>query len=126
MNTAAYLDRIKERLFLDPAVMHFHIVRERVTSTDGHLRAKVVFADESTLEFSEYFQHTSEDAIHVVTYSYHWADKENNLIRRWDNTPHFPNLPDFPCHVHKGETGMVHSSTSMNIFAVLDEIAQLR
>ena len=118
MKTGAYLDRIEERLLLDPVVMHFHIIRERVTSTDGHLRAKVVFADEGTLEFSEYFQHTSKDAIHVVTYSYHWTDTEHHLIRRWDNTPHFPNLPDFPCHVHNGQAGTVHSSTSMNIFAV--------
>jgi hypothetical protein len=124
MNTAEYVVTIKERLLLDPCVRDFHIVRERVTATDGHLRVRVVFSDGGTLEFSEYFQYTPEGSIQVVTYSYHWADIENNLIIRWDNTPHFPNLPGFPHHFHEGKTGTVHSSRSMNIFAVLDEIAQ--
>jgi len=35
MNTAEYVVTIKERLLLDPRVSDFHIVRERVTATDG-------------------------------------------------------------------------------------------
>jgi len=36
----------------------------------------------------------------VVVYSYHWENAERDLICRWDNTPHFPKLSDFPHHVH--------------------------
>jgi hypothetical protein len=38
--------------------------------------------------------------IAVNTYSYHWADANHALIARWDNTPHFPDLPGFPDHIH--------------------------
>jgi hypothetical protein len=36
----------------------------------------------------------------VSTYSYQWAEADNQLIKRWDNTPHFPDLTGFPDHIH--------------------------
>jgi hypothetical protein len=59
----------------------------------------------------------------VITYSYHWANATNQLITRWDNTPHFPDLPGFPDHLHDGATGQVTPGQPMSIFTVLDEIA---
>jgi hypothetical protein len=61
--------------------------------------------------------------IEVVTYSYHWADASNTLIKHWDNTPHFPDLPGFPYHIHYGITSEVVPGQPMSIFTVLDEIA---
>jgi len=33
-------------------------------------------------------------------YRYHFQDEQNNLIFRYDNTPHFPGLENFPHHKH--------------------------
>jgi len=33
-------------------------------------------------------------------YRYHFQDQQNNLIFRYDNTPHFPDLKSFPHHKH--------------------------
>jgi Family of unknown function (DUF6516) len=77
----------------------------------------------SQLEFSEYMRRSSEGEIAAITYSYHWANADNELIKRWDNAPHFPDLPGFPDHIHDGATGEVTSGQPMRIFAVLDEIA---
>jgi hypothetical protein len=118
-----YLDSVKERLLTDPHVSAFHITRERATAIDGYVRARLTISNNSQLEFSEYVQHSPDDKIEVVTYSYQWADAEGNLIQRWDNTPHFPDLPDFPHHIHDGPAGAVRSGQTMSIFAVLDEIA---
>lgn len=123
MTVIEYLDSIKERLVTDPIVASFHITRERTTSVDGHLRARLIFMDGSLLEFSEYVQRSRGGEIEVVTYSYHWADASNTLIKRWDNTPHFPDMPGFPHHIHYGVTGEVVPGQPMSIFAVLDEIA---
>jgi hypothetical protein len=109
-----YLDSIKERLLTESVVSSFHVTRERVTLTDG-----------SSLEFSEYVQCSPEGTIGVATYSYHWTDARGDLIRRWDNTPHFPALPGFPHHVHDGRAGTVDPGRPVSIFAVLDEIALL-
>ena len=58
-----------------------------------------------------------------VECGYHWADADNQLITRWDNTPHFPDLPGFPDHIHDGATGQVTPGQPMSIFAVLNAIA---
>jgi hypothetical protein len=125
MTVIEYLDAVKERLTTDPLVAGFSIGRERITLVDGHLRARLTISDGSQLEFSEYVQRSPDDQIKVVTYSYHWADADGNLIRRWDNTPHFPDLPGFPHHVHDGRAGSVVPGEPVSIFLVLDEITRL-
>lgn len=125
MTVFEYLDAIKDRLLTDLVVSSFHVTRERATPTDGHLRARLTLTDGSLLEFSEYVQHTPDGQINIVTYSYHWADAHGDLIKRWDNTPHFPNLPGFPHHIHDGPADAVSPGQSVSIFAVLDEVARL-
>jgi hypothetical protein len=56
MTIAAYLDVMKERFVTDPIVTSFHVIRERSTLIDGHLRARLGLTDSSQLEFSEYMQ----------------------------------------------------------------------
>jgi Family of unknown function (DUF6516) len=104
-------------------VTRFHMIRERSTLIDGHLRARLTLVDGSQLEFSEYMQRSPAGEVAVITYSYHWADAANQLITRWDNTPHFPDLPGFPDHMHDGATGEVTPGQPMSIFTVLDAIA---
>jgi len=123
MTIDAYLEAMKERFVTDPLVTHFQVIRERSTLMDGYLRARLTLADGSQFEFSEYMQRSSDGAIAVITYSYHWADATHELIARWDNTPHFPDLPGFPDHMHDGATGEVTPGHPMSIFTVLDEIA---
>jgi hypothetical protein len=36
-------------------------------------------------------------------YSYHWQDKNNSMIKRWDNAPDWE-VETFPHHLHIGET----------------------
>ena len=123
MTIEAYLQAMKERFVTDPIVTRFSVIRERATLVDGYLRARLALADGSQLELSEYMQRSSAGEIVVITYSYHWTDAHNQLITRWDNTPHFPGLPSFPDHRHDGATGEVTASHPMSIFTVLDTIA---
>ncbi len=48
-----YFNTIKERLLNDPVIADFHILRERIMETEGHLRARLTLEDGSMLEFSE-------------------------------------------------------------------------
>jgi uncharacterized protein DUF6516 len=123
MTIDAYLAAMKGRFVTDPLVTQLHVIRERSTLMDGYLRARLALADGSQLEFSEYMQRSSAGEIVVITYSYHWANANNQLIMRWDNTPHFPGLPGFPDHMHDGATGEVTAGQPMSIFTVLDAIA---
>lgn len=123
MRPAAYIAAVKELLVTHPVVGEFEIRRERTTSTDGHIRAHLELADESWLEFSEYVQRQADDTIEVATYSYHWADAADRLIRRWDNTPHYPEIAGFPHHMHEGASGEVSEGERVSIFAVLEVIS---
>jgi hypothetical protein len=123
MTIEAYLEAIKERLVTDPMVTRFDVIRERSTLIDGYLRARPELVDDSQLEFSEYMQRSPTGEIAVITYSYHWTDAANQFITHWDNTPHFPDLPRFPDHMHDGATGEVRPGQPMSIFTALDAIA---
>lgn len=123
MNPTEYTESVRELLLTSPIVGSFHIVRQRATSVDAHIRARLVLIDGSLLEFSEYFHRTGEDQGQVITYSYQWQDAASYLIRRWDNTPHFPNLPGFPHHVHDELAGAVIPGEPVDIFFVLQYVA---
>jgi len=49
-------------------------------------------------------------------YSYHWQ-KDDKMIRRWDNAPHHNDLPNFPHHVH--DENKILSGEDVNLTDVL-------
>jgi len=123
MKIADYFETIKERLLIVSFVADFKISKQVDRSNNGHFRARVTFTDNSQLEFSEFVEQNADDEIQVVTYSYHWSDENDNIIRRWDNTPHFPKLKNFPHHIHVKEDDVI-SGKPIDIFGVLDEIGK--
>jgi len=123
MKIADYFETIKDRLLIVSFVADFKISKQVDRSKNGHFRARVTFTDNSQLEFSEFIEQNADDEIQVVTYSYHWSDENDNIIRRWDNTPHFPKLKNFPHHIHVKEDD-VNSGKPIDIFGVLDEIGK--
>ena len=121
MKIADYFETIKDRLLIVSFVADFKISKQVDRSKNGHFRARVTFTDNSQLEFSEFVEQNADDEIQVVTYSYHWSDENDNIIRRWDNTPHFPKLKNFPHHIHVKDDDVI-SGKPIDIFGVLDEI----
>lgn len=105
----------------DSSVADLKVIKQVNRSNNGHQRARIRFLDDSVLEFSEFIEKSSENEIQLVTYSYHWVNAQNTLLRRWDNTPQFPKSENAPHHVHVGE--QVFPRSPVNIFSVLDEIA---
>ncbi len=124
MTIFEYLQTVKTHLLTNPLVEDFQIVRERMTDNDGHIRVRMTLINDNLMEFSEYIQRLEGD-IQVVTYSYHCTDSFCNLIIRWDNTPHFPDLDEFPHHKHIGCPETVQAGQPMNIFKVFNELMLL-
>jgi hypothetical protein len=121
MTITGYFETIKEHLLIVSFVANFKIYKQVERSNNGHIRARVTLTDNSWLEFSEFVEQNVSEEIQIVTYSYHWSDENDHLIQRWDNTPHFPKLNNFPHHVHIGED-QVTPGKPINIFGVLSEI----
>lgn len=56
-------------------------------------------------------------------YRYHFQDEQNKLVFRYDNTPHFSNLENFPHHKHIPDKVMGVAEPS--ILKVIDEARRL-
>ncbi|MCK4491669.1 MAG: hypothetical protein KAU03_03540 [Candidatus Altiarchaeales archaeon] len=65
-----------------------------------------------------------EEEIIKSRYKYHWQDKEGNLIARWDNVPHHPEVSSFPHHRHVKDK--VQESKEMGLGEVLGLIREER
>lgn len=121
MNPIEYVESVKERLSTDSIVTRFEITREFSNLDEGFIRARVNLINGDWLDFSELVR--LSDTLELINYRYQWLDKDKNPIRRWDNTPHFPQLENAPHHVHIGE--QVFPGSPVNIFSALDEITSL-
>ena len=119
MTIVAYLEQVKAHLIASPIVTSMQVVKAREETMDGHLRIRLTLTDDSLLEFSEYLVRQPDETITVAVYSYHWADAERKLIRRWDNAPHYPELPGAPHHIHDGAEANVMPGKPMDIYQIL-------
>ena len=64
-----------------------------------------------------------DNQLEFLDYRYHFQDGNNQLVFRYDSTPHFPNLINFPHHKHLPEN--VISSKKPEIIQVLQEVAEI-
>jgi hypothetical protein len=119
-----YFAEVQQRLIDDPHVVTYRFLRQRIAEDSLFFRVRVTFTDESVLQVSEYCETDEGQNLAVVTYSYHWMDSGNVMRRRWDNAPHYPQLPNFPDHVHvSSEDEIPIPGEPMTLFQVLDRIA---
>ena len=72
---------------------------EILTPDRVNIRIRVRFPNGCILEWNESVIIEGENINHLG-YRYHFQDKDNKLIFRYDNTPHFPKLEAFPNHKH--------------------------
>lgn len=96
MSIDEYFESVKDYILADSSVADLKVIKQVNRSNNGRLRARIRFLDDSVLEFSEFIEKSSGNEIQLVTYSYHWANAQNTLLRRWDNTPHFPQWENTP------------------------------
>jgi hypothetical protein len=120
-----YIEEIKYELITLEWVTSMTIIEEKILEDCGYFRAKLTLTNNDFLEIAEYFILRDEDLI-TERYRYQWMDEtKTQLRRRWDNIPHFPNLDNFPHHVHIETEKNVHPSQSLSILQVLSLIQSL-
>lgn len=109
---------ILEKLHSSPLVKDLEI-REFIDEEEVQvLSCRAVLKDDSALYIRETV--TREGS----RYSYHWQDKGENLIIRWDNAPHYPEIATAPHHKHLGSKKDIAPSqetTFEDIFEVISK-----
>ena len=93
-------------------------VEETLTPKRANLRIRIRFISGCLLELNEAVI-IEEDNLVSLDYRYHCQNAKNNLLFRYDNTPHFPALSSFPHHKHLPDN--VISSVKPTIFQVIEE-----
>jgi hypothetical protein len=101
----AYFEILLHTISASPVVRTRNVTFDQRSSSIGFIRGDIYFIDGSLLHFRELInlQLTEER----VMYAYHYQGTAQRLIFRYDNTAHFPNLPNAPHHKHMGEEQVI-------------------
>jgi hypothetical protein len=122
MTPERYLSEVKARLATSPVVAKvINVVEDWSLSDRGYFRARLALNNGDFLEVAEYF--VIEDSRSITRrYRHQWMTADQQMLhKRWDNVEHFPDLPNFPHHIHIGDTPPIPGQ-SMSILEVLDQL----
>jgi len=117
-----YLNQIEQAIqqYSDAYVEYYE--EEILNLERTNLRIRLRFYEEYLLEINEAII-IIDNQLEFLDYRYYFQDGKNQLVFRYDSTPHFPNLSNFPHHKHLPEN--VISSEKPEIIRVLQEVAEI-
>ncbi|MCH8319263.1 MAG: hypothetical protein IIA88_12360 [Bacteroidetes bacterium] len=91
MKISDYFQNVENILYSTPLVYSIDIHTEAIDIYFGYFNSKIIFYDASKLYLFELVEIVKETP-YIEKYRYHYQDKNNKLIKRWDNAPHYPIL----------------------------------
>lgn len=101
-----------------PPVAEYQVELYEHESPLFRFKATLVFTDHSKLRIKDYrFTDGSRK------YAFHWESAFGDLITRWDNAEHWPDISTFPHHKHTDYSNNVLPSTETGLEDVLKIIA---
>jgi Family of unknown function (DUF6516) len=89
----------------------------------GYVRGNVYLADGSLLHFREFVN--AERSVDRISYTYHYQKADGTFVFRYDDSEHFPGLPNFPHHKHIDAESNVIPAAPPDLEMVLHEIGML-
>ena len=114
----AYFRKIEADLAAHPDVSYTKLETKTYNMKQGCITASVTFLDGSRLEFMEV---KNTDCPAKTKYRYHYMNRRNQMIFRYDNAPHQREIPTFPHHKH--EKDRVLPSDEPTLQTILREIS---
>jgi hypothetical protein len=120
------LNRYLHRLY-DTIISRGYVEIERMDFDElpgrqGIIEGRLKFHDGSLLEFDEVIVFRNEEIV-KLRYAYHYQNESAEVVFRYDNAPHHPNIITFPHHKHVGST--VEPAQVPDLSEVLHEIEQM-
>ncbi len=93
---ASYLERLVRSASNSPYVEGVGVISRFIDRRGGYLRFRADFIDGSRLFAFEFV----DARLRRLRYSYHYQDASGDLIFRYDNAPHHPEVRTHPHHKH--------------------------
>jgi TFIIF-interacting CTD phosphatase-like protein len=105
-----YLRELDELISASPEVIDVQIIRRSVWDTElekvALYRYRLKMSDRSLLELTERLVE-EKGTLSIKRYRHHWQSYDGQVIKRWDNAPHHPEIDTFPHHLHDGSESNV-------------------
>jgi hypothetical protein len=117
-----YFRAIDALLAESPIVREYAVYFDKRSLSRGYMRGDVTFQDDSRLHIREFVSIGTE--VERMVYAYHYQRPDATLVFRYDNTPHYPDLPHAPHHRHD-QSGAVIGIQPPDLKSVLQEIELL-
>jgi len=117
-----YFQQIESQIADCVHILETSLLKDKRSLHIGIIEGGLIFTDESVLHFIE-FVNVKETA-EVYKYSYHYQDRNGNLIFRYDMAPHHREVETFPHHKHI-HSNKVMAPSAPALAQVLDEIDDL-
>ncbi len=117
-----YLHRLYDTVVSRSYIEVEQLVFDNRSNRRGTIKGRLRFHDGSLLDFGEVIILQNEQIV-KLRYVYHYQNASGELIFRYDNAPHYPNLPTHPHHKHVGSA--VEPVQASDLSEVLHEIDQL-
>jgi len=111
----SYFEKVERKLEEIRVLVRTETTEFSIISSDmGIIKGRIVFIDGSVIDFREL---VSEGE---ANYRFHYMDKDNRLIKRWDTAPHHRELTTFPFNLHTSDG--VRECRKVTLINVLDQI----
>ena len=121
MNARDYYLRLQSAIHAAPHVLRSDVQFEEIDVNECYVRGVLWLIGGFELHVAEYV--VTEPEVTRPKYRYHLQTAEGQLVSRWDNAPHHPDVSTFPDHRHD-ENDKSHTSSQMNVPAVLEAALQ--
>jgi len=117
LNARAYYMSLLDAIHVAPHVIASEIRFEDIDVNECYIRGILTLWEGFTLHIAEYV--ITDPVLTRAKYRYHLQTSTAQLVCRWDNVPHHPDVATYPDHQHD-EHGNVLPSPAMSIPDVLD------
>ena len=102
-----YFQSIEGDIAYCPYVAESQIRKDKRSFYIGVVEGEIRFTDNSFLHFIEFVN--VKEGVTRYKYSYHYQDKAEKLVFRYDMAPHHKEIKTFPHHKHMGSEKVIES-----------------
>lgn len=117
-----YLHRLYDTIISRGYVEIERLDFDELPGRQGIIEGRLKFYDGSLLDFDEVVLLQSEQLV-KLRYAYHYQSASGDIIFRYDNAPHYPNIITYPHHKHVGSN--VEPTQVPDLSEILNEIERL-
>lgn len=117
-----YFEQLEEIINHSSLILRSDLEKIKFDDFSGIIRGRLHF-DKGILDFIDVLTTKNNPMYIKKKYKYHFMNAEGDLIFRYDNVPHHPELKSFPHHKHTQDK--IFDAVEPSLILILTEIKNL-